>query len=115
VVPFTPVEWGRDGIARTRDVLKGWDQLDWMMPVVTATDRDHVLENVPAWIEQDGWRSRLVAVPYCLGIQAEPRISYLRRRSFLHRPARPYRPLVQKVMLLARHRQEAAVRDRRTA
>lgn len=114
VVPFTPVEWGRDGIARTRDILKRWDQLDWMMPVVTATDRDHVLENVPAWIEQDGWRRRLVAIPYCRGIQAEPRISYLRGRSLLHRPARPYKPLLQKVMLLARHRQEAALRDTKT-
>lgn len=111
VVPFTPVAWGREGIDRTRDVLKRWGQLDWMLPVVTATDRDHVLENVPRWTEQDNWRNRLVAIPYCRGIQTEPRLSYLRRRSLFHRPTRPYKPLAQKVMLLARRRQEHMVRE----
>jgi hypothetical protein len=111
VAPFTPVEWGRDGIERTRDVLKRWGQLDWMLPVVTATDRDHVLEHVPSWLEQDGWRNRLVAIPYCRGIQTQPRMSYLRRRSLFRRPTRPYRPLVQKVMLLADRRQEQTVRE----
>jgi hypothetical protein len=112
VVPFTPVEWGCEGMERTRDVLKRWNQLDWMLPVVTATDRDHVLENIPSWLQRNGWHNRLVAIPYSRGIQTEPRISYLRKCSLFHRPKVPYRPLVQKVMLLAHRRQEQAVRGR---
>jgi hypothetical protein len=106
VVPFTPVEWGHKGLARTRQVLRNWDQMDWMLPVVTATDREHVLENVPDWLQKDGWQDRMVAVPYSRGIQTNPRITHLQDNGFFHNPTKPYRPLVQKVMLLAERRQE---------
>lgn len=110
VVPFTPVEWGHKGLARTRQVLRRWDQMDWMLPVVTATDREHVLENVPNWLQEDGWQDRMVAVPYSRGIQTNPRIDHLQGSGLFRDPKRPYRPLVQKVMLLAERRQERIIK-----
>jgi len=109
VVPFTPVEWGHEGLARTRRVLRTWDQMDWMLPVVTATSREHVLENIPNWLQQNGWHDRLIAVPYSRGIQTNPRIGHLHESGAFRDPKKPYRPLTQKVMLLAKRRQEISI------
>jgi hypothetical protein len=110
VVPFTPVEWGHEGLARTRRVLRTWDQMDWMLPVVTGTSREHVLENIPTWLQKNGWHDRIVAVPYSRGIQTNPRIAHLQEGGAFRDPKKPYRPLTQKVMLLANRRQECLIR-----
>lgn len=110
VVPFTPVEWGHEGLARTRQVLRNWNQMDWMLPVVTGTSREHVLEHIPDWLQKNGWHDRMVAVPYSRGIQTNPRIAHLQEGGLFRNPTKPYQPLVQKVMLLAKRRQQRLVK-----
>jgi hypothetical protein len=52
----------------------------------------------------------MVAVPYSRGIQTNPRIDHLQGSGLFRDPKRPYRPLVQKVMLLAERRQERIIK-----
>lgn len=93
VVPFTPVTWGWQGLEKTRDLLRQWQLEDQIVPVVTATDMQHTLENVPDWVLTGLMGERLSRIPYSRDIRTQSHVRALRRRP-LRDPIRPYRGIV---------------------
>ena len=95
VSPFTPMAWGHEGLESTRDILARWSQLDWLTPVVVATDALHVLENIPEWLRT--WRGRLHVIPYNRRIKDNPHATEFQKR-LLYDPRSPYRPLAAHIL-----------------
>lgn len=103
IVPFTPVEWGHAGLEAARDILARFNQLEWMIPVVTATDALHVLEYVPDWLRDNQWKSRYYTVGYNRAVKDNPRVAALQKK-LLTNPRQAYQPLLERVLALSEKR-----------
>ena len=103
VVPFTPTAWGHAGLEAARDILGKFNQLPWMLPVVTATDANHVLEYIPEWLREAEWRERFFAIGYNRAFRDNPRATALKAK-LLSDPKKAYQPLLERAVGLGEQR-----------
>jgi hypothetical protein len=105
VVPFTPVDWGIQGLDTTRDMLSA--KLDRLIPVAVQVDSRMVPENIPEWMNKDPWKSRLGFVAYCNRFHHNPQaiLHPAKRRLWeigLQNPLVYYRPIASSIQAVAR-------------
>jgi cellulose biosynthesis protein BcsQ len=101
VIPFTPDPWGHEGLTKTRDLLVRENRQQLAVPVVVCNDAGSVAENVPTWLQNDGWRDRLIVVPYNHRIRGDPKTLKLRATLF-HDALKMYQPVTKKVIAMAK-------------
>jgi len=98
VVPFTPVEWGHEGLNKTRELLARWHRLETAIPVVVLFNNEMIPENVPDWLRNDneGWGRRLKVVAYNHRVHGNARTLWS-KKTWLYDARKPYREIADAV------------------